>query len=201
MAVESSTLVFANHPEEAELDAGHAEAYAKGMRELGFDADAREVTSARTGDDGAIERTRRHVVAVSYLETDREDFVLANAVTLHDVGVLEDFGAEDPYVDDERSYAQDHERLVGQAQARRERFERNQAGVEEKQAPRELSLKDYEAMPVRIRAKVDPRDVPREAYGSQSVRDAAREARDAASALNADREPSRTHPSIGERVG
>ena len=198
-AVESSTLTFANHPDDPEADARHAEAYAKGMRDLGFDAEAREITGARARGDG-VERTRSHVVGVSYLVSDREEFVLASTVTLHDIGALADFGAEDPYENDSKALDRDREWLVGQSQLREERYEKNDAGADEP-TTHELTADEYGRMPARDRAKVAPERVPKESFGSQSAKEVAREQQAAASAINATREPARSHPSIGERVG
>ena len=63
-----------------------------------------------------------------------------------------------------------------------------------------MTLEEYDSLPVRERAKVEAKDVPEGAFGRQGIREAASEATDAAAALNADREPARTHPAIGERV-
>jgi hypothetical protein len=53
---------------------------------------------------------------------------------------------------------------------------------------------------VRERARLDPSQIPEGAFGRQGIREVANQAVFAAAALNADREPARTHPTIGERV-
>ena len=243
--VASSTVTFANHPADPERDRGHAEAYARGMREMGFDAEARTVTSVRGG-DGRYARPRGSVVAVSYPARDRDDFALASLVVLHEVGALGDLGREDPYLSDVAAYERDRERLMASADSRRTRFGQDvgavaDAHVEGERGPargdhvvseaarnprttdhtsvagenrgrggkasgdptpraKEMTLEEYDSLPVRERAKVEAKDVPEGAFGRQGIREAASEATAAAAALAADREPARTHPAIGERI-
>ena len=204
--VASSTVTFANHPADPERDRGHAEAYARGMREMGFDAEARTVTSVRGG-DGRYARPRGSVVAVSYPASDRDDFALASLVVLHEVGALEDLAGEDPYLTDVAAYERDRGRLMASAEGRRAGHEQNVAtdvvrprdrAVRDRGA---MTLDEYISLPVRERAKVDPRDIPEGAFGRQGVREAAGAAVTAAAALAAAGELARSHPQIGERVG
>lgn len=129
--IESSVLTFANHPEDPSLDETESKAYADGMRELGFDAAHCPMRQYERTTDGLKATGTRHVVDVSYLDTDREEFVLASTVTLHRIGALAAFGAEDPYIDDEASFRRDYEWLDAQAATRLDQFERNLATIRE----------------------------------------------------------------------
>lgn len=236
--VESSTITFANHPEDPKVDERHAEAYAKRMRDLGFDATNRTIDDAHVDASQPSTRTRRQVVVVSYLERDRDDFVTASAVALHAIGALADFRADDPYEHDETLLQRDIDRLEAKADNRRAEFERNnnlatqpnardaqQASSQKRdqepaqptptkdetpdratedapaqgQGDAKLTAEQYRSMPARERAKIDLKDIPEDAFGSQSFHEAAREQSAAAAALSADREPVKAHPSIGER--
>lgn len=256
--IESSVLTFANHPDDPPLDETEAKAYAEGMRELGFDAAHCPTRQCERTADGLKTTGVRHVVDVSYLDSDREQFVLASTVTLHRIGALAAFGADDPYLDDAASLDRDYEWLFAQAATRLDDFEKNldvlraskrtegtrqdlggekrdghtaderipdesvgreegeaQASqeTEETQGPAKaegaggpsrddgLTVEEHERMPARERARVDPKHIPDEAFGKQSVREVVREQTAAAAVLNAGKEPVRTHPSIGERVG
>lgn len=262
MPIESSVLTFANHPDDPPLDEAEAKAYAEGMRELGFDAAHCPTRQCERTADGLKTTGVRHVVDVSYLDSDREQFVLASTVTLHRIGALAAFGADDPYLGDAASLDRDYEWLFAQAATRLDDFEKNldvlrasegaserkegarqdlggakrdghtaderipdesvgreegeaQASreTEETQGPAKaegaggpsrddgLTVEEYERMSARERARVDPKHIPDEAFGKQGVREVAREQTAAAAALNAGKEPVRTHPSIGERVG
>ena len=63
-----------------------------------------------------------------------------------------------------------------------------------------MTVEEYDSLPARERARLDPRQIPEGAFGRQGIREVASQAVFAAAALNADREPARTHPAIGERV-
>ena len=85
--VESIVLTFDNHPEDPSIDASQAAAYARRMAELGFDTSHRPIDTVRRGTDGKLERTHAHVAGVSYLERERESFLDASAVAIHELGI------------------------------------------------------------------------------------------------------------------
>lgn len=203
--VESVALTFSNHPDDPTADTREAHAYARRMRDLGFDASHRPLTLVRREADGSLARQRAEVVGVSYLTRDRDDFLVASGVALHEVGAA---GADDPFAGDRAAYAEARDRLQADADRRRDAFARNRdhahgtAAKGDGERPREAghpTAEEYLAMPPREQARIAPEDVPKAAFGSQTVAMAASEQTAAAHSLREGRSPSRTHPSIGER--
>ena len=237
-----STVTFADHPAEPERDRAQAEAYARGMRELGFEASARTVAGAERGETGRRAQGTESVVDVSYPAPDLDDFAVASLVVLHEVGALEGLDGEDPYAADAAAYERDRERLMASAEGRRTGYgpvtvgaamaagtairdhavptpyeTKAKAFTDARTAVRRgytapdrhdaapgakgtMTVEEYDRLPARERARLDPRQIPEGAFGRQGIREVASQAVFAAAALNADREPARTHPAIGERV-
>ena len=220
-SVELSAVTFANHPAEPERDREQAEAYARGMRELGFEASARTVaTTERGGTSGRAQGTES-VVVVGYPVCDHGDFAVASLVVLHEVGALEGLEGGDPYLRDVAAYERDRERLMASAEGRRADLGNGHgpatvgvtaAGTAGRKGHVEpardatpgakgtMTLEEYDSLPARERARLDPRLIPEGAFGRQGIRETAAQAVSAAAVLNAHREPARTHPAIGERV-
>ena len=220
LSVELSAVTFANHPAEPERDREQAEAYARGMRELGFEASARTVATTGRGEAGRRARGTECVVVVGYPACDHGDFAVASLVVLHEVGALEGLEGGDPYLRDVAAYERDRERLMASAEGRRADLGNGHgpatvgvtaAGTAGRKGHVEpardatpgakvMTLEEYDRLPVRERARLDPRQIPEGAFGRQGIREVASQAVSAAAVLNAHREPARTHPAIGERV-
>lgn len=203
--IESVALTFSNHPDDPTVDAREAREYASRMRELGFDAAHRPVTCVRRDVDGSLRRQEAEVVGVSYLTGQRDDFLTASGIALHEVGVTV---TDDPYSHDRAAYVEGRDRLQASADKRKDAFERNRelaSGATSRQNKAKTKVagrptaEEYLAMPPREQARIAPEDVPKAAFGSQTLATAAREQTAAARALGEGRSPSRTHPSIGER--
>lgn len=203
--VESVAITFSNHPDDPTADAREAHEYASRMRELGFDATHRPVTRVQRDVDGSLQRQETEVVGISYLTHQRDDFLTASGIALHEVGVAV---TDDPYSHDHAAYVVARDRLQASADNRRDTFERNRdlasgtatRGNEAKaQVSGHPTAEEYLAMSPREQARIAPEEVPKAAFGSQTLATAAREQTTAAHALGEGRSPSRTHPSIGER--
>ena len=119
--VKYTTITFANHPTDPARDRAHAEAYTRGMREMGFDANARPIPTAERDENDRYVAGTESVVAVrvGYPVRDRDDFALASLVVLHEVGALEGLGQEDPYLRDAAIFERDRERLMASSARRR----------------------------------------------------------------------------------
>lgn len=223
--VESVALTFANHPEEPSLDESQAAAYARRMAELGFDTSHRPIDTVRRDADGRLQRAHAHIVGVSYLTRERDSFLAASAVSIHELGIPT---REDPFASDRSAFEAALGRLLASAEARREAFAHNHALAADAPRPmdahertayatreaksaeqaanpttddgeRELSAEEYEAMPPRERAKVDPNRIPDAAFGGYRASDVAREQTEVASAMREHATPARSQPDIGGR--
>lgn len=210
--VESVALTFANHPDIPDLDARQARAYAARMEGLGFDAAYREIRVASRGAGGATSHETSAVVGVSYLTSERDSFVLASGVALHEVGAA---GPDDPFAGDREELASARRELVEGADGRRASFEANREAIRNaRPAARggfkgrtardggkasDLTADEYEALPARERARMDPSRVPEGAFGRQSAREVAHEQAGVARAARQARVAARSHPHIGER--
>lgn len=224
-SVESVALTFARHPDDPSIDATQAAEYARRMGQFGFDTSHRSIDAVKRDVDGSLTRTRTHVVGVSYLASERDSFVMASGVALHEAGAA---GKDDPYAWDHDAYYAARDEALAGAGTRREAFARNRAiAAGERQDPdtrdvapveakdaestgpsaqadetpdeAELTVEEYEAMPPREQAKVDPDRIPDDAFGKYRVSGVAREQSAVADAMAERTTPDRSHPSIGGR--
>ena len=174
--VETSTLTFANHPKEPDIDLAHAKAYARGMRALGFDTKA-----------GLVDNTP--TVAITYPTSARDDFVRASAVCLHDADALKDLTKEDPFATDPEFLKSELERLT---RTRTGHSIDTHTPTEPQARPQEaLTAEQYLALSARDRSHISPERVPEGAYGKLRVADATAAARSAT--RDRSLEPTRTH--------
>ena len=162
-------------------------------------------------------------MGVTYLTRERDSFLTASAVAIHELGIPT---REDRFANHHEMLEATISQLLESAEARREVFARNRTlatntpvtviasnaspqtiqvekAHEEIDATeggeRELTVDEYEAMPPREQAKVDPNRIPDAAFGGYRASDVAREQTEVASAMREHATPARNQPDIGGR--